>query len=287
MEYYIRIPVSSLTWFENGDLITNPEFSNNMEVFRVGINENYNDIQKLQEDITHLAPIDSVSGEAQARREADIALGKRIDEVIAGLPTKLSQFDNDTGFTTKTYVDAINAAIQSQLSSLSNNIAGALVPANIVAGSRVVTSISGNNVTISVDVSDIESSLTKKLEVGNIKAGKNIKLTKSGNDVTIEAEGETIGVTDTSTVDMTKSGTNLSAKVKISGATGNAIKEYADGLFCGGGGSGGGASEAIMISILDEGGYFTGSSVEAALQELGSELIGLKSAVSDQSAVVV
>ena len=286
MEYYIRIPVSSLTWFENGDLITNPEFSNNMEVFRVGINENYNDIQKIQEDMTTLAPIESVSGEAQARREADIALGKRIDDLIAGLPTKLSQFDNDTGFTTKTYVDAINSAIQSQLSSLSNNIAGALVPANIVAGSRVVTSISGNNVTISVDVSDIESSLTKKLEVGNIKAGKNIKLTKSGNDVTIEAEGETISVTDTNSIDMTKSGTAISAAVKISGATGNALKEYADGLFCGGG-SGGGASEAIMISILDEGGYFTGSSVEAALQELGAEVIGLRAAVSDQSAVVV
>ena len=286
MEYYVRIPVSSLTWFENGDLISNPDFSNNMEVFRVGINENYNDIQKLQEDMTTLAPIDSLNGEAQARREADIALGKRIDDVIAGLPTKLSQFDNDTGFTTKTYVDALNASIQSQITSLSGNIAAALVPANIIAGSRVSTSISGNNVTISVDTSDLETSLSKKLESGNIKAGKNIKLTTSGNDVTIAAEGETISVTDTNSVNMTKSGTAISADVKISSVTGNALKEYTDGLFCGGG-SGGGASEAIMISILDEGGYFTGSSVEAALQELGAEVIGLRAAVSDQSAVVV
>lgn len=284
MEYFIRIPVSSLTWFENGELVKNPDFSNNMEVFRVGINENYKDIQKLQEDITTLAPIESVSGEAQARREADILLGKRIDDLIASLPTKLSQFDNDTGFTTKTYVDAINSAIQGQLSSLSNNVAGALVPANIVAGSRVVASVSGNNVTISVDVSDIESSLTKKLEVGNIKAGKNIKLTKSGNDVTVEAEGETISVTDTGTIDMTKSGTTISADVKISGVEGNTLKENPDGLYCAGGG---GSSEAMMVSILDEGGYFLGSSVEAALQELGMQLSGLNTAISAQSEVVL
>lgn len=284
MEYFIRIPVSSLTWFENGELVKNPDFSNNMEVFRVGINENYNDIQKLQEDITTLAPIESVSGEAQARREADTLLGKRIDDLIAGLPSKLSQFDNDTGFTTKTYVDAINSAIQGQLSSLSNNVAGALVPANIVAGSRVVTSTSGNNVTISVDVSDIESSLTKKLEIGNIKAGKNIKLTKSGNDVTVEAEGETISVTDTGTIDMTKSGTTISADVKISGVEGNTLKENPDGLYCAGGG---GSSEAMMVSIRDDGGYFLGSSVEAALQELGMQLGGINQAVAAQSGVVV
>lgn len=284
MEYYIRIPVSSLTWFENGELVKNPEFSNNMEVFRVGINENYNDIQKLQEDITTLAPIESVSGEAQARREADILLGQRIDDLIEGLPTKLSQFDNDTGFTTKTYVDAINLAIQGQLSSLSNNVAAALVPANIVAGSRITTSISGNNVTISVDVSDIESSLTNKLEVENIKAGDNIQLTKSGNDVTIEAISEVLTATSTSTIDMVKEGTTLKSNVKISGVEGNTIQENPDGLYCAGGG---GSSEAMLVSILDEGGYFTGSSVEAALQELGMQLSGLSTAISAQSEVVL
>lgn len=287
MEYFIRIPTSSLKWFENGELISNPDFSNNMEVFRVGINENYNDIQKIQEDMTTLAPIDSVSGEAQARREADQLIHLRIDELIAGLPTKLSQFVNDTGFTTKTYVDTINTAIQGQITALSGNIAQALVPANIIAGSRVSTSISGNNVTISVNISDIETSLNKKLEAGNIKAGKNIKLTKSGNDVTIEAEGETIGVSDTNSIDMTKSGTTLKADVKVSGVSGNALKTYTDGLYVSEtSGGGGGASQATQVTILDEGGYFTGTSVEMALQELGASLIGLEQAVDTQSEVV-
>lgn len=288
MEFYIRIPVSSLTWFENGDLISNPDFSNNMEVFRVGINENYNDIQRLQEDITTLAPIESVTGEAQARREADLALSNRIDEVIANLPTKLSQFDNDTGFTTKTYVDALNTAIQGQISTLSGNISGALVPANIIAGSRVSTSVSGNNVTISVDVSDIETSLTKKLEATNIKAGEHIKIATNGNNVTISAEGEEINVGDTTTIDLTKTEGTITGAVKISSVSGNTLKVQPDGLYAeGGAGGAGGASEAIMVSILDEGGYFTGSSVEAALQELGAELVGLRSAVNDQSAVVI
>lgn len=285
MEYYIRIPASTLKWFENGELVSNPDFSNNMEVFRVGINENYNDIQKIQEDMTTLAPIESVNGEAAARRDGDIAINKRIDELIAGLPTKLSQFDNDAGFTTKNYVDSLNSAIQNQLSALSGNIAGALVPANIIAGSRVSTTVSGNNVTINVNVSDIESSLAKKIEASNIKAGKNIKITTSGNDVTIEAEGETISAADTNSIDMTKSGTTLKADVKISSVIGNVLTQNADGLFVPES-SGADSSEAIMVSILDEGNYFVGSSVEAALQELGSNLIGLQDAVAMQSEVV-
>ena len=287
MEYSIRIPTSSLKWFENGELISNPDFSNNMEVFRVGINENYNEIQRIQEDMIYLAPIDSVSGEAAARREADQLIHLRIDELIAGLPTKLSQFENDAGFSTKTYVDTINAAIQGQITALSGNIAQALVPANIIAGSRVSTSISGNNVTISVNISDIETSLAKKLEVGNIKAGNNIKLTKSGNDVTIEAEGETISVSDTNSIDMTKSGTTLKADVKVSAVSGNALRTYTDGLYVPEtSGGGGGSSQATQVTILDEGGYFTGTSVEMALQELGASLIGLEDAVAMQSEVV-
>ena len=196
MEYFIRIPLSTLKWFENGELVKNPEFSNNMEVFRVGINENYNDIQRIQDEMTTLAPIDSLTGEATARKEADAIINKRIDELIAGLPTKLSEFENDTGFTTKTYVDSIQTAIQGQLTALSNNVSDRLVPANIIAGSRVSVSVSGNNVTIGVDISDIENSintintnLAKKLEPESILAGNNITVTRKDGKVTIATTG--------------------------------------------------------------------------------------------------
>jgi hypothetical protein len=196
MEYFIRIPLSTLKWFENGELVKNPDFSNNMEVFRVGINENYNDIQRIQDEMTTLAPLDSLSGEATARKDADAIINKRIDELIAGLPTKLSEFENDTGFTTKTYVDSIQTAIQGQLTTLSNNVSDRLVPANIIAGSRVSVSVSGNNVTIGVDISDIENSintintnLAKKLEPESILAGSNISVTRKDGKVTIATTG--------------------------------------------------------------------------------------------------
>lgn len=181
-ELYIRIPTSSLVWFENGDLISNPDFSTNMEVFRVGINENYNDIQRLQADLTNFAPIDSLNGEATARREADTLLGKRIDAVQASIPTFVSQLTNDANYTKKEYVDGINASIQGQLTALNNSVSGALLPANIIAGSRVNTTVSGKNVTISVDVADIEARLNslnaEKIPVtdsGNYFAGANVE----------------------------------------------------------------------------------------------------------------
>ena len=252
MEFNIRIPLSSLTWFENGELIKNPEFSNNTEVLRVGINENYNDIQAIQDAMTSLAPLDSVSGETAARKEADALINRRIDELIAGLPTKVSEFENDAGYTTKSYVDSIQTALQGQLTTLSGNVATRLVPANIIAGSRVSTSVSGNNVTISVDVSDIQSNinklsedtttkLAKKLEASDIVAGDNVTITRTGNTVKIAAKG---------------------------------------------GSGGGGSSEAIGITIADAGGYFETSSVEGALQELGASLIGLREAVNYQSGVI-
>ena len=55
MEYEIRVPLSSLKWYANGELVSNPEFSANMEVIRVGINENYNNIQDIQNTILTLA----------------------------------------------------------------------------------------------------------------------------------------------------------------------------------------------------------------------------------------
>lgn len=181
-ELYIRIPTSSLVWFENGDLISNPDFSTNMEVFRVGINENYNDIQRLQADLTNFAPIDSLNGEAAARKEADTLLGKRIDAVQASIPTLVSQLTNDANYTKKEYVDGINASIQGQLTALNNSVSGSLLPANIIAGSRVNTTVSGKNVTISVDVADIEARLNslnaEKISVkdsGNYFAGANVE----------------------------------------------------------------------------------------------------------------
>lgn len=181
-ELYIRIPTSSLVWFENGDLISNPDFSTNMEVFRVGINENYNDIQRLQADLINFAPIDSLNGEAAARKEADTLLGKRIDAVQASIPTLVSQLTNDANYTKKEYVDGINVSIQGQLTALNNSVSGSLLPANIIAGSRVNTTISGKNVTISVDVADIEARLNslnaEKISVtdsGNYFAGANVE----------------------------------------------------------------------------------------------------------------
>lgn len=190
-ELNIRIPTSSLVWFENGDLISNPDFSTNMEVFRVGINENYNDIQRLQAELTNFAPIDSLNGEATARREADTLLGQRIDAVQASIPTFVSQLTNDANYTNKDYVDGINASIQGQLTALNNSVSGALLPANIIAGSRVNTTVSGKNVTISVDVADIEARLN------NLNAA-NIPVTDSGNyfaGANVEAILQEIGAT--------------------------------------------------------------------------------------------
>ena len=205
-ELNIRIPTSSLVWFENGDLISNPDFSTNMEVFRVGINENYNDIQRIQSDLTNFAPIDSLNGEATARQEADTLLGQRIDAVQASIPTLVSQLTNDANYTNKDYVDGINASIQGQLTALNNSVAGALLPANIIAGSRVNTTVSGKNVTISVDVADIEERLN-----------------------------------------------NLNAE---------------------------------KIPVTDSGNYFAGANVEAILQEIGSTLAGIATALATQSEVV-
>ena len=246
MEYEIRVPSSALKWFENGELVKNPEFSANMEVFRVGINENYNDIQDILVTIASLAPIDSVTGEAQARINADLALGARIDKVIEDMPKDVADLGNSANFINKNYVDNMNLAIQEQITSLSNAIADCLLPANILAGSRVALSKSGKNITISVDVSDIEgqigtinTNLAKKLEASNIIAGSNITVSKNGNNVTISSTA-----------------------------------------------SGGGSSSASGISIDDAGGYFRTNNVEGALQELGIALSGISNAVNYQSGVV-
>jgi len=247
MEYQIRVPVSALKWFENGELVKNPEFSANMEALRVGINENYNEIQDIQNTIITLAPIDSVTGEAQARINGDLALGQRIDEVIDSIPTKVSQLQNDSNFTPKNYVDTINTTIQQQLTTISGSVAECLLPANILAGSRVTLTKQNKNITINVDISDIvaqinviNDSLDKKLETGNVKAGHGIRVETNGRNVTI-------------------------------------YNTYAET----------GGQTAVDVSISDAGGYFSTDSVEGALQELGMALSGISVAVDNQSEVVL
>ncbi len=60
MEYNTRILSSELNWYENGDLVKNPEFSANMEVIQRGINENYNDIQDLERQAENFVEIDKI-----------------------------------------------------------------------------------------------------------------------------------------------------------------------------------------------------------------------------------
>ena len=60
MEYNTRILSSELNWYENGDLVKNPEFSANMEVIQRGINENYNDIQDLQAQAENFVEVDNI-----------------------------------------------------------------------------------------------------------------------------------------------------------------------------------------------------------------------------------
>lgn len=60
MEYNTRILTSELNWYENGDLVKNPEFSANMEMIQTGINENYKDIQDLQRQAENFVEIDNI-----------------------------------------------------------------------------------------------------------------------------------------------------------------------------------------------------------------------------------
>lgn len=59
-EYNTRILTSELNWYENGDLVSNPEFSANMEMIQKGINENYKDIQDLQKQAENFVEIDKI-----------------------------------------------------------------------------------------------------------------------------------------------------------------------------------------------------------------------------------
>lgn len=295
-EYLERIPESSLTWYENGQLIKNPQFSANMEVYRVGVNENYKDIQKINEILPTLAPSDSVAGEVQARIEADNRLQEQIDlcALKTEIPTKLSQLTNDANYVTKEYVDGVTSSFASQISTINENLKNKLVADNIKQGTRITVAIEGNNVTINANVDDIVSDLNnvkntelpKKLEAENIVAGNNVTVEKTeGGNVRINSTasgGETVEVSDTSSVTMQKSGSTISSSVKVSSALGNGLQLLPDGLYAGGGSSG----EAKNISIEDSGNYYTTTTVEGALQEIGITLNGINELLVTQRVVV-
>lgn len=104
-EYTERIPTNVLHWYENGELVKNPEFSNNMEVYRVGINENFNDIQDLRSMIlditgtieTHTADIETMKGDIET-----------LYSLTATIPNKTSDLVNDSGFITEADVPTKN-----------------------------------------------------------------------------------------------------------------------------------------------------------------------------------
>lgn len=104
MDYEIRIPKSVLHWFENGELVKNPEFSNNMEVYRVGINENYEDIQDIQAQLgIYSAITDQNSDDIEIMQDQiDTLLG-----LTAEIPNKTSDLINDSGFVNSTEVGTI------------------------------------------------------------------------------------------------------------------------------------------------------------------------------------
>ena len=84
MEYNTRILSSELNWYENGDLVKNPEFSANMEVIQRGINENYNEIQDLQAQAENFVEIDNiVAGDnIEIEKQDIVSLAKRLEEVF-------------------------------------------------------------------------------------------------------------------------------------------------------------------------------------------------------------
>lgn len=294
-DYNERIPESSLTWYENGQLIKNPQYSANMEVFRTGVNENYIDIQKILEIIPTLAPSDSVEGEVQARIEADEKLQQQINlcALKTEIPTKLSQLTNDAQYVTKTYVDNITSTFTSQISAINEDLKNKLVVENIKQGARITITTSGNNVTINANVDDLLNSineiknteLPKKLEAESILAGNNITVEKTeSGKVKINSTasgGSSVEVSDTTSITMEKSGETISASAKISSASGNGLKLMPDGLY-----SSGGSSEAKYVSVEDAGNYFTTSTVEGNLQEIGLALNGINEALETQRVVV-
>lgn len=123
MEYETRIPTSVLHWYVNGELVKNPEFTNNMEVYRVGINANYNDIQDLQARTNLLEPIveqdtldiAEMKPQIQSLLIAVASIPNKTSDLIndsdfithADLPTRTSDLTNDSGFIDKNVNDLV------------------------------------------------------------------------------------------------------------------------------------------------------------------------------------
>lgn len=128
MEYLIRIPTSVLHWFENGDLVKNPEFSTNMEVLRTGINTNYNDIQDLQKAkqqvIIDIGTV--VENVEELRGRVDTAEGK-IEELISAvkeMPTDVADLTNSLGYITNDTEGLVHYYKKADVDNLIAGIAG-------------------------------------------------------------------------------------------------------------------------------------------------------------------
>lgn len=128
MEYLIRIPTSILHWFENGDLVKNPEFSTNMEVLRTGINTNFNDIQDLQkakqQTLTELGEI--VKDISELRGRMGTAEGK-IEELISAvreMPTDVADLTNSLGYITNATEGLVHYYKKAEVNNLVSGLIG-------------------------------------------------------------------------------------------------------------------------------------------------------------------
>lgn len=128
MEYLIRIPTSVLHWFENGDLVKNPEFSTNMEVLRTGINTNFNDIQDLQKAkqqvIIDIGTV--VENVEELRGRVDTAEGK-IEELISAvreMPTDVADLTNSLGYITNATEGLVHYYKKAEVNSLVSGLVG-------------------------------------------------------------------------------------------------------------------------------------------------------------------
>ena len=123
MEIKIRIPKSVLHWFENGELVKNPEFSNNNEILRVGINANYEDIQTMQTTLTDLeatileltTDVNDLQGSVQTLASNVSSLQTELTQIKITVPTKVSDLLNDAGYITKAVSDLENYYLKSSL----------------------------------------------------------------------------------------------------------------------------------------------------------------------------
>lgn len=102
-EYKTRVLSSELTWFKNGDLISNPEFSANMEVMQRGINENYVDIQDLQRQSENFVEIEDIV----AGKNISITKENKVVTVSANINAKTIPVVDEAGYYNSKNVEEI------------------------------------------------------------------------------------------------------------------------------------------------------------------------------------